>query len=259
MKELVLAVLFLVRQTAVQSTCAPVPCPEGWKDFNGYCYFPSPDRDLLHTAVINCINKESNIVSILSKAENDFVQGLYPGLKSWIGLTDFVEGTYKWIDNAPLGFTAWGLKQPLDLSGDKDCVSLSNNLWYTDYCDDSALHYTCKKAIKYCDPDPCQNGGTCVDEGTSFKCDCPPEFTGQCCEKEVPPNLCEPSPCHNHATCIMQDETFICKCPPGFIGRLCQNRDCGCMNGGMCLDGSCQCQPPWFGERCQLYKEKKKM
>ena len=36
-----------------------------------------------------------------------------------------------------------------------------------------------------CASDPCENGGTCVDEVNSYSCTCDPGFTGQSCESNV--------------------------------------------------------------------------
>ena len=33
---------------------------------------------------------------------------------------------------------------------------------------------------------------------------------------------CQPSPCINGATCIDQGNKFSCKCPPNFIGATCE-------------------------------------
>ncbi len=33
-----------------------------------------------------------------------------------------------------------------------------------------------------CDSDPCQNGGTCIDDLNFFTCECPNGVTGPVCE-----------------------------------------------------------------------------
>ena len=35
--------------------------------------------------------------------------------------------------------------------------------------------------IDDCDPDPCQHGGTCVDDVNSFQCICAPGYTDNVC------------------------------------------------------------------------------
>lgn len=57
-----------------------------------------------------------------------------------------------------------------------------------------------------CQPNPCQNGGTCTPQGNTFSCQCPSTHTGRCCEIRVttttPYDPCRQSPCRNGGTCI---------------------------------------------------------
>ena len=36
-----------------------------------------------------------------------------------------------------------------------------------------------------CKPEPCLNGGTCQNYGSSYNCLCPKGFTGTNCEKSI--------------------------------------------------------------------------
>ena len=40
----------------------------------------------------------------------------------------------------------------------------------------------CFADINECCSDPCLNGGSCEDDVNGFCCECPPGFTGECCE-----------------------------------------------------------------------------
>lgn len=57
-----------------------------------------------------------------------------------------------------------------------------------------------------CQPNPCQNGGVCHVQGSTFICQCPSTFTGRCCETRLttttPFNPCAASPCQNNARCV---------------------------------------------------------
>ena len=44
-------------------------------------------------------------------------------------------------------------------------------------------------ATDECDPDPCQNGASCVDDIGSYRCECADGFTGLNCEEIT---ACEP-------------------------------------------------------------------
>jgi Notch-like protein len=57
-----------------------------------------------------------------------------------------------------------------------------------------------------CQPNPCQNGGTCIPQGTSFTCQCPFNYNGYCCENRIttttPYNPCAQAVCQNGGQCI---------------------------------------------------------
>lgn len=113
-----------------------------------------------------------------------------------------------------------------------------------------------------CDCDPCVNGGVCSDVNeTTYRCKCPPQFTGPRCETERDP--CDCDPCVNGGTCVSDGHgNYVCKCPAGFTGRRCETKitdPCKpnpCLNGGTChADGNhhyhCICSSKFTGRRCE--------
>ncbi|GCB79802.1 hypothetical protein scyTo_0016041 [Scyliorhinus torazame] len=83
-----------------------------------------------------------------------------------------------------------------------------------------------------CEPNPCENGGTCMTglADGPFSCDCPEGFTDPNCSSILEVGACQPNPCHNGGTCEVSDtyrgDTFIgyiCRCPDGFSGIHCQH------------------------------------
>ncbi|XP_053595303.1 agrin-like [Microplitis demolitor] len=61
-------------------------------------------------------------------------------------------------------------------------------------------------------------------EPPTYKCICPPQFTGPNCEESLDPCLGEP--CQNGATCdILPQGGYVCKCPPGRTGDHCEILD----------------------------------
>ncbi|XP_059808882.1 EGF-like repeat and discoidin I-like domain-containing protein 3 isoform X1 [Hypanus sabinus] len=126
-----------------------------------------------------------------------------------------------------------------------------------------------------CQPNPCQNGGSCLTGFSSdpYNCLCVDGFSGENCteveqgsgvEEHTGHTLedlryndvttytrfsgpCHPNPCKNGGQCelvLRRGDVFseyICKCPTGFQGDNCQTNinDCAsqpCKNGGSCVD-----------------------
>lgn len=115
----------------------------------------------------------------------------------------------------------------------------------------------CESDIDECLTEPCQNGGTCLDDINSFSCDCPPEFSGPTCEVQV--IFCSQNTCANGGTCFEADNGFLCACPLGYTGDSCETNidecmDDPCENNATCVDlvGDffCLCAPGFTGQFC---------
>ena len=113
-------------------------------------------------------------------------------------------------------------------------------------------------AVNECIPDPCLNGGTCVDGIDQYTCECAPGYTGTTCEIDI--NECASDPCMNGGLCIDQINGFVCMCPAGYIGTICETdlNECAsgpCQNGGLCYDQVngfvCMCPAGYIGTICQ--------
>jgi hypothetical protein len=138
--------------------------------------------------------------------------------------------------------------------------------WMTGNCNSCNLqgvaNVMCTNGLEgSCEPNPCQNGGTCNQiEDNLYNCACEGVFTGLNCETEM--NPCDPDPCANGGTCVAQGpEAFVCECDGGFVGEQCQfPPPCDpnpCLNGGTCLgqnDGSfvCECAGGYLGTVCDI-------
>ncbi|XP_064194597.1 protein crumbs homolog 1-like isoform X1 [Anguilla rostrata] len=112
-----------------------------------------------------------------------------------------------------------------------------------------------------CEPDPCLNGGYCVDLFDLSRCDCAPGWAGPLCELSSDP--CASGPCV-HGNCSARALGHACACEPGYTGPDCAARGeeadpCQshlCARGATCLRGyssySCLCPPEKTGELCDV-------
>lgn len=71
-----------------------------------------------------------------------------------------------------------------------------------------------------CLSSPCDNGGTCIQIGNWFHCQCVPDFYGARCQFKV--NHCASKPCAKEGECISITGGYRCRCPPSKVGSDCQ-------------------------------------
>ena len=83
-----------------------------------------------------------------------------------------------------------------------------------------------------CDNQPCMNGGTCIEEGPSFVCVCPPGVSGVLCSGRVDRCGSEPGLCADGATCVNSEDdlTFTCLCPIARGGVHCDEGELAVFN-----------------------------
>ena len=97
--------------------------------------------------------------------------------------------------------------------------------------------------IDDCADEPCENGGTCVDQVDSFVCKCALGFEGDECEIGKSDETrkrrrilififildiddCADEPCQNGGACVDQVNDFMCNCADGYEGETCEIGTC---------------------------------
>ncbi|XP_038593172.1 protein eyes shut homolog [Micropterus salmoides] len=127
-------------------------------------------------------------------------------------------------------------------------------------------HYSgrfCEKSDA-CLDNPCENKGVCLSNGSTdpnhrtYKCLCPPHFTGVNCSEIVGKENCDRI-CRN-GTCVqVLPASFKCICTTGFSGPPCEKRKAPCdpnpcRNGGVCEESTtgfvCHCPERFGGLYC---------
>ncbi|XP_068705792.1 uncharacterized protein [Montipora foliosa] len=107
-----------------------------------------------------------------------------------------------------------------------------------------------------CLPNPCHNGGSCVNLGGTYECACKKGYKGRTCKERNP---CLPNPCNNEGQCTVGGKGFECSCSSGWKGERCEEPDkCRpnpCHNGGSCtellFDYECTCPHGYHGKHCE--------
>ncbi|XP_053196712.1 hyaluronan-binding protein 2-like isoform X2 [Scomber japonicus] len=63
-----------------------------------------------------------------------------------------------------------------------------------------------------------------------YECKCKPPYQGPDC-KTLPTSPCEPNPCQNGASCICGNRRFRCACTNGYTGKFCETAPTDCYEG----------------------------
>lgn len=130
-------------------------------------------------------------------------------------------------------------------------------------CADGNIDISCEPQSNPCQPNPCNNGGSCkVNSMTNSPiCDCSPEYSGEFCDMEVYKTFhdpCADGPCVNGGSCSVFNYEAVCKCPGGYKGAHCQISPClpsPCENKSECIvmdsEAVCQCKEDFSGQFCE--------
>lgn len=123
----------------------------------------------------------------------------------------------------------------------------------------------CSGLLKFCQPNRCENGGTCVPLMDAFLCECSAGYKGKTCGELV--NKCDSNPCRNEGTCTTTSSEYKCACTKAYEGDNCEKEVdfCKdkkiCENEGVCVSQTrfanftCNCTSNYMGTRCEILKD----
>jgi len=152
----------------------------------------------------------------------------------------------------------------IDIKGSCNSTDSFKSIPIKTYFEENLSHCTA------CSVNDCQNNSNCTVlniKSFTYNCTCPRQFFGQYCETE---DFCVDTPCINNGTCLNNLTTFDCQCLAGYTGITCQlEQPCfftnPCKNNGTCeymggTDYLCKCASGYEGTNCkkQVGGEKKK-
>ncbi len=110
-----------------------------------------------------------------------------------------------------------------------------------------------------CNPNPCLNGGSCIDDIDGYTCTCLAGYEGADCDTNI--DDCNANPCQNGGSCIDGVNDYTCSCLLDYTGKNCEIiiDDCSsnpCLNGGVCkneVNGyTCSCLDGYSGFNCEV-------
>ncbi|XP_041665579.1 ladderlectin-like [Cheilinus undulatus] len=108
-------------------------CDAFWFRFNGRCYKYVSTPMTWADAELHCVSVGTNLVSIHSLEEQNFVKSLIKSVdqahgSAWIGLSDaHKEGQWMWSDGSAVGFVLWFEGEPNNAEGKEHCAHEHSN------------------------------------------------------------------------------------------------------------------------------------
>ncbi|CAD7084628.1 unnamed protein product [Hermetia illucens] len=143
-------------------------------------------------------------------------------------------------------------------SGHGKCESTDNGGFHCS-CHSGYTGLYCEHNLNECSPNPCKNGGICLDGDGDFTCECTSGWTGKICTERA--TQCLPGQCLNGGSCVPINKVSVCRCTSGWGGQFCaepvdQCQGQPCHNGGTCESGPgwfrCVCARGFSGPDCRI-------
>ncbi|XP_077771984.1 C-type lectin domain family 4 member K [Canis aureus] len=128
---------------------------QGWKYFRGNFYYFSQVSKTWYSAQQFCMSRDSQLTSVTSESEQEFLYRTAGGLSYWIGLTKAgSEGDWSWVDDTPFDKVQsaqfWIPGEP----NNEHCadIKVSSLQSWNDVSCDSTLFFICKRPYSPSEP-----------------------------------------------------------------------------------------------------------
>ncbi len=128
-----------------KSTAISSNCQENWEEFMGRCYHFVPRSLTWIEAEKNCLSLKSNLASIHSLEEYQFIQrrvqeGSQDEAVTWVGGSNCQENSvWLWTDGTPFSFEKWCPDEPNNVGGVEHCLHMNardQHCWNDKQCSD---------------------------------------------------------------------------------------------------------------------------
>ncbi|XP_059361635.1 CD209 antigen-like protein C [Carassius carassius] len=120
---------------------------DGWKCHQSSLYFFSSETKNWTDSRRYCTERETDLIIINNREEQDFVKNICGSDPFWIGLTDIeVEDRWKWVDGSTLTSEFWASGEPNNYQGNEDCANTLSSGWFDTHCNTS-IKWICEKSV----------------------------------------------------------------------------------------------------------------
>ena len=117
----------------------------GYREFNGHYYEFFSNKLKWHDAKIFCENLGGHLVTITSKAENDFLLNNVKAGDFAIGLTDEVnEGKWQWVTGEEYNYSNWSSGEPNNQGNEDYALMKSNGKWNDGHLERENWSFVCE-------------------------------------------------------------------------------------------------------------------
>ncbi|XP_033122640.1 C-type lectin mannose-binding isoform-like, partial [Anneissia japonica] len=145
--------IFIAVATSPSDATSCKKCRPYWTNYGNSCYRVFKSLKTWNEAHVACsyLAKNSDLVSIESDSENNFVSTLSNSYTYWIGLMRS-GSSWRWSNYSTSRYRKWGSGEPNNVGGNENCVHTKKNgnyLTWNDIRCSARLSYVCEMPPSY--------------------------------------------------------------------------------------------------------------